>query len=194
MAEINIARKRPVWPWIVGVAAVIAAMFVWAAVTEGPARDVVLYDRYSPAGTTGAARGAVDDYLAFAGIGGAAENPAMGLEHDYTAEGIRKLSAALQNLVDDDGDADSREKFDRFRQAADRIQQDPASLGHADQVRNAFTMAADVIESLDDVPSAATVRSAAESIDPGQPLLEQKEKIRNFFRESARAIQTASRR
>jgi len=44
------------------------------------------------------------------------------------------------------------------------------------------------------VPSAATVRSAAESIDPGQPLLEQKEKIRNFFRESARAIQTASRR
>lgn len=196
MAEINIHRKAPLWPWIVGIAALFAVIFVWAGVTDDGPTDDIAATGYGnrPTGTAGGARGAVDDYLAFAGIGAAASTaPDMGREHEYTAEGLRKLSAAINALVTRDGDGDSRTKFDGFRQAADRIQQDPASLDHANQVRDAFMKAADTIASLDDVTMADQVRSAAQAIDADKSLLEQREAVRNFFRESARAIQSAAR-
>jgi hypothetical protein len=194
-AEIDAERKRPwVWPWVILMVATIATVVIWkAAIDDRPDRDVAVDDTFT--GTAGAVRNPVDEYLEFAGITDeTGELPRMGLDHEYTAEGLRKLGAALERLVDDRRDGDARANLERFRQAADSIQRDPSSLRHADEVRGAFMRAVEIIEALDSAPSGIQVRSAARSIDVDRALLDQRESVKNFFRESALAIRAASRR
>ena len=199
MDEIHVERKSAsIWPWLLALAAVIAVVLIWVAVRDDaqPEQDAAAVAEAPGApraATTGPGGGAVGEYLAFAGVEAGSDPPEMGRDHEYTAEGIRRLGAALNELVDRNGNAESRSRFERFREAASRIQQDPTSAQHANLVREAFTRAADVIGSLENTTSAGRLQSIAESISPDQPLLEQREKVQTFFRESAEAIRTAAR-
>lgn len=199
MADIDIERKGPpFWPWLVGLLAVLVVVWIWAAGDRGDEYPTeTIAERTpspgTPAGTMGTT-GAIDEYVQFAGdtgTGATAETPGMGREHEYTAEGIRKLRAALEALVEQKPNADARGRLDGFRQAAERIQQDPTSMQHASQVRDAFTSAAEVIASVEGA-SADQVKATAASISADQPLLDQRDKVHSFFRQSAEAIQQAA--
>ena len=204
MADINLERKSPsVWPWVLGLLAVLLVVGIWMASTDDSRDDELAASDPTPAAGYGAERPeatpqggavdeAVDEYVAFAGLTGREAEPAsMGREHEYTAEGLRKLTAALNSVVAKDGDGESRQRFERFRQTAERIQEDPASRQHANQVRDAFVSASEVISSFENA-SADEVRAIAESVDPDTPLLEQREKVQRFFQESARQIRAAA--
>lgn len=120
----------------------------------------------------------VESFLAFAEGRGAAP---VGLAHEYAAQGIVKLSAALEALS---GDPD---RLADFRLQADRLQRDTASLEHADIAREVLTSAASMLGRITG-NDLADVRAAAETIDPDRPLLPQADAVRHFFRSAAGAM------
>ena len=209
MAEIDIQKKEgtPAWAWIVGLVALLVLVgVIWAIMgTEDDRTDtMVSRDTVTAVSDTVArvdrdrADGPVADYLVFA------RQPAqpgveMGVEHQYTRSGLQHLVAALEQVVRSDTVRQQplEQRLDRIRDGASRITQDPESLQHANQVREVFIEAASIIEDVRDrrMPGEAALnrhveatRQAAESIDPGSLLLEQRETVRRFFRESAEAL------
>jgi hypothetical protein len=197
MADIETAKSpRRIWPWIAGVVGVLVIAWIWVARSgnqPGEPVDATAQRPLSePVGTTGLPTAPVRDYQQFSGvIEGGRDIPEMGVDHNFTAEGIRKLAAALESLVGENANADTRAKLEQFRRDADRLQDDPKSTEHAQIVRDVFSAAADVIASFKGGPAAADLRALAESIDPNQPLLRQRDTVRSFFRESAQAIRDA---
>lgn len=194
MAEIRIEKRSPIWPWIVGVLVllVVGWMAIGALNDEEPVVEQAALQQEGAIGTAGAAvPAAVQDYAAFAGESG---QPSMGREHEYTAEGIRRLSAALGAFVEQNAnDTETRNRFDRFRQAADRLQQDPQSGAHAGTVRDVFTSAVEVFESgRIDAGDVSRLRQTATSISADQPLLEQTDTVKQFFSQSSEALQRAA--
>lgn len=200
MADIDVERKSrgpSIWPWVVALAAIILVVWIWAAGT-GPDEEypeqTAAERAVAPgaAGTSGTAGGAISTYAEFADRD-PGDRLEMGREHEYTAEGIRRLAAALEDLVAQKPQSDARERLERFREIANRIEKDPTSGAHAELVREAFTSATDVIQSVGGAGAGDNLRSTAESLTPDQPLLEQRDKVRRFFSESADAIERAAR-
>jgi hypothetical protein len=120
----------------------------------------------------------------------------MGLEHEYTREGIRKLSAALNALATaSPANAGLDQQRLAFQQRADQLGEDPQSQQHAAMIRETFTEAADLMASIKErsYPNSDAnveeVRNAAEGIDINTQTLNQKEKVREFFRRAGEAIQ-----
>jgi hypothetical protein len=209
MAEIDIQKKEgtPVWAWIVGLIALLLVVgVIWAVMGNDDDRTDtrVGQDTVSAVGDTAAradraqTNGAVAAYLEFS------RRPAqvdaeMGREHEYSETGLRRLVAALDQVVRSDtiGQQPLEQRLDRVRERADRITRDPESLEHANWVREAFTEAASIIEDVRDQRATGdaaldghvqATRAAAESINPGTPLLEQRDAVHRFFSESAEAL------
>jgi hypothetical protein len=68
-------------------------------------------------------------------------------------------------------------------------QEDPHARDHADIARSAFVAAAEAIGALN--PQAgARLQRLAQAVAPDRPLLDQREPVRAFFRESAEALGT----
>jgi hypothetical protein len=207
MAEIDIQKKEGpgVWPWILGVIALLVLVgVIWALMRDDDDRDemvmhqdtVTAVDHTAPRADR--ADGAVAEYLAFSRQPAETEAE-MGRDHEYTQTGLQRLVAALDEVVRRDtiGQRPLEERLDRVRERADRITRDPESRDHAGQVREAFTEAAALMEDVrqrraaDDATTGRHVeatRGAAESIDPGTPLLQQRDTVHRFFRESAQAL------
>ena len=198
MVEIHIEKKRsPVWPWFLAVALLLVVGWIAmdALRDDDPAViEQAGLEREGTAGTAGAAvPAAVQDYVVFANE---SAQPSVGREHEYTAEGIRRLSAALGAFIERGADdTETRTRFDRFRQSAERLQQDPQSTEHAGTVRDVFTSAVDVFESgRIDAADVSRLRQTATSISADQPLLEQTDTVKQFFRQSAEALRRAAER
>jgi hypothetical protein len=192
MADINIEKKpKSVWPWIVG-----SILFVLAIILIfGDGWQQKMGDDSPVAGITNGngVPQEIEDYIAF--VRTTEPSREMEMDHDYTAEGIQKLAAALDALVNEtDSDVNINDKKDRLKQTADYIQQDPYSTSHADSIKAAFTIASEIIASVQQQnfpglsSETASVKSAAQNIDPGTQTLDQKEQVKDFFEESASAL------
>lgn len=117
----------------------------------------------------------------------------MGLEHNYTRDGIRRLADALVGIVDQRkiGSPGIKDKIAELRRYAEQLQEDPHSSKHADTVREAFTLASDLISSIDRqiAPGlnvdVGDVRQAAQAIDPDKLILDQKAEVETFFKRTS---------
>ena len=209
MAEIDIQKKKgtPASTWILGLVGLLVLVgVIWTFMGTDDDRTDTMFgqDTVTAVGDTVARvdrdrpDGAVAEYLKFARqpVEVGAE---MGREHQFTQTGLRHLVAALDQVVRADtiGQQPLEQRLDRVRERADQITQDPESSEHARQVREAFTEAASMIEDVRDrrapnVPAldrnVGATREAAESIDAGSLLLEQRATVRRFFRESGEAL------
>ena len=83
-----------------------------AAADNEPTEATIAETRPSddtPIGTAGVPTTPVREYQKFSGLATGGEvPPPMGRDHAYTAEGIRKLDAALASLVEQKHDSDAR--------------------------------------------------------------------------------------
>ena len=198
MTEIHIEKRSSPWPWILGILALALVAWVAIAAMRDDAADTqyaAVIDEGQPAGTAGTSGtvpGAVDDYSEFAAE---ADGLTPGREHEYTAEGIRRLSAALNAVVERNGnDQESRNRFERFRQSAERLEQDPTSVQHAGTVRDVFMSAVEVFESARvDAGDVSQLRQIASSISADELLLDQADAVKRFFSQSAEALSRAVR-
>ena len=209
MAKINVQPKEPSpWLWLIGTLAAIGVVALIVALSRD--RDTaalpgaaVLPSAPSPnlAATSGidAPPPAIAAFLTFAETSiGSPAGPA----HEYAADGIRRLTQAM-NAIAQQPVAESaiREQLAGFRDKADRIQADPKATGHADQVRDVFTSASDLMsavqknrwpDSADLRSQIAEIRAAGTAIDPDRPLLDQTAKLDAFFDRAAGALRAMS--
>lgn len=209
MADIDIQRKPRTWVWLVILA--LLALLVWliAEVMGGPDEAEAVQTAAPAAGTPVAVAPAavmvIDPAVPAPAVaafvahvrGGEAR---MGSDHVYTAQGIARMADALRELVQAHttlGPA-AAAGADRFHTLAAALVASPDSLRlHADWVSEAASSAATVMDGLADavkgpVPElreqVREVRTAAAAIDPARDLLEQKDQVQAFFRQSADAL------
>jgi hypothetical protein len=207
MAEIEIQRKKPpIWPWILG--ALVLVALLWFLVDQAGQRSPDQTTATATTATTTSPRTTapptdptspmlpeVREFVTFVRQGEATEE--AGLYHEYTSTGIRNLADALNAIAHRTDNHNDRinQKHQQLHQMADKIQQDPHSTRHANIIRDAFTTSADLMEQLqrnlypqlDD--QVAEVRQAAQSLNPQDLTLDQKDDIQRFFERASNAVE-----
>lgn len=206
MAEIQIERKeRRNWLWIVLLllaVGLLAWWFLWQrGDTDEPAVAGTLGGAVVDTGpeVTQAADG-VADYLRFVQDNSARVD--MENVHEFTADGIRRLAAALRTVVDRDaadgaGDGDLVQQTEFLRLKADSLQRNPESSEHAGQARDAFIAAAAAMERLQqshpNIEQQVTqARESARALRESAGLLEQRPAVQQFFERAADVLRNAS--
>ena len=156
--------------------AIVLSVFAWIGVDLARDDPAIEPETVPTAGLIAP----VEEFLAFAaGTPGHEDVPAVGLGHDYTAEGLLKLAAAIESLAGHPP-VSTRQQLSALRNHATRLRDDPSSVEHADMARAAFTSAATL---LTDATSSDTgeLRRAADAIDPDRRLLDQMDRITRGF-------------
>jgi hypothetical protein len=213
MADIDIERKGggSIWPWLLGLLALLlVGWLLWemfddddevtdpaAAVVEpaAPVPAPVTTDTMAGTAATAAVPAAVQQYLTTCAP---QDTAAMGLDHQYTSDCIRQLVASVEAVLQNPNmqGVDVQAQLQDARQAADRLVQTPeTSTDHAGMARNAFTSAATLIGAIQDQrfpamdAQASGLEQAAQSVQPAQPLLEQRGAVQSFFRQAGDVLQ-----
>ena len=209
MAEIDLQKKRNgIWPWLLAalvlVVAVVAALalmnddeteFADVPIVEEPLVPVVV-DPPGADGTPAQLSTFISDCTRPEGV--SAED--MSRAHDFTVQCLEKLRGSIDGVIAgnraDNGNVSSR--MDGFTTAVDRLRNSEATAGnHAALVRDAATTAASVIDAAatdmfagaDQIATAAQeVEQSANVISTDSALLEQRDALLAFFRESGEAL------
>ena len=143
--------------------------------------------------------GPVRDYLGFVDSVQAPDVP--GLKHEYTAEGIRRLAAAIFAVAVRDSVAVAalEPRIRALRAGADALERAPSARTHARRAREAFLVGGSVLQSLQDrryehlERESTAVLKAAEEVRLRKPLVEQAEAIQRFFDRSAELLRAMRR-
>jgi hypothetical protein len=217
--------NKPVWPWVLGVL-VVLGLAVWlfsgrsetgagerlatetrpnAERAAGPenltgsdatqGRGMAAPEAETGAGMGGAAlAGPVADYIEY--VRESNIRGEMGLDHEFTSNGLSKLGDALNSIVDrHQADMNINQMRNEFNQKADQIRSDPNSLRHANIISEAFTSAAAVISQLQQkhYPNlngqANEVKQAAQSLNPNEQTLNQQGAVKAFFEKSSNTLE-----
>jgi hypothetical protein len=137
--------------------------------------------------TVAGAPQAVNRYLLFVALHEGATD--VNRSHDYTANGLRRLAAALSAVLQFELEtgAPQRMQIESLYRRADELQRDSRSLAHAELARAAFTTAGDVSHWLQERNGSAgaeevkALRAAASAVDPNVPLLRQISEVERCF-------------
>lgn len=187
MTEIKIEKKKPIWPWILLLLGVLAAIWFFFLRDEG----IETTDEIDSATTTELMdepeyNGAVAEYVTFI----ESDPNAMGLDHEFSHEAISKLTDAVE-AVAIKANYDARADIDQAKQYADMITDDPMDVTHSDQIRKAANVLSASLLNLQRAKypemeaEANSVVTAASKIDPAVLTLDQKDAVKTFFREAA---------
>ena len=207
MAEIPIERKKsgPGWlPWVLGLLVLLLLGFCFArnrsadpAVADSAATGATT-DTAGTAGTaaavgaaagTAGAAGAIDQFVQFVAQRDTS-NETEG-QHQYTAEGVRRLAAALEGIAG--GNPSIQAQADSMRRSVDRLQQSSASDNHADDAKAAFSAAVSAMETIDRARGGsrdvAPMRAIYNQLESGRPLVPQLGTVHRFFEAARDALQ-----
>jgi hypothetical protein len=208
MADIDVERKSgiPLWPWLL--ALLVLALLAWLLLgrTDRDRVATPVVNDTIPAAeavpVTATRTPAVEQYLAFVEEEDSAQ---MGLQHEYTASGLRQLADALESVVRQDtvGQTAVEPRLQALRQNADRLRDTPEeSLQHADFAREGFVSASELIEALHEHrfrqqpqlgQTASRVRERAEAVSTTEPLLQQRQAVHGFFQAAGDALRHMTR-
>jgi hypothetical protein len=176
--------------------AVVLALLTWALLNPPPLQREVEAPAEPQqasgveAALTSEVSAPVQAFLAFANGNPGREVPAIGQGHEYTAEGILRLVAALRTLIPESDEAALRQLID-LRMDADTLRRDRSSLEHADIVRHAFTSVADLLARATG-HDVSELGRAARAIDPDRRLLRQQAQVRHFFAVAAQTLRRST--
>lgn len=195
MAELHVVRKsNSIYPWLL-IGLVVLALVLWWLLGRNrgePQLGTAMTDstlvRDSSAGMSSSA---VRDFARFA----EADLP-VSVSHNVTADGLRKLAAAIEAVAPSGTVAgmDVGLRADEIRQRADSLQRDPSSLTHARQTREAFLLAASVLQQMQEArftgmtDQTRQVMDAAQGLKADADLLDQTPQVRQFFTSAATAL------
>ncbi len=198
MADIKLERReRNVWPWVL-VGVLILALLVWFLADRGPRVAEIDVDAPPAAAfpTEEIPPGEAGNFAAWVRDTNARDE--AGMEHAYTADGIRHLAAAIGDATERDSVRGQPldEQLNRMRAYADSVQRDPEALNHARYARSAFLLGTEMLEDIDrtehpDVDAGISqTREAAGMVDANVSLLDQIDRVERFF---ANASETVTR-
>lgn len=213
MAEIKLERKKgPAWPWIL-LALLLLLLIGWAiwaamgrqapdvvAPTDTVYGDTALQTTAASDTATAGLPQEVQNYIRTCSAAEGAEPETMGREHEFSTNCMELLASSMSAVATQrQADPNITEQIEAVRQQASDIRQsDPTSLNHSSSTRRAAEAAATALTTMQrafagtDQQAQATaeqVRQAAQQISADQPLLDQKDALRRFFREAGNTLQ-----
>ena len=207
MADINVERRdsAPWWLWALGLI-IVGLLAFWLATAFGGDEEIATEDPAAyPVETVPAlpeesaplaVAPAVQEYIDTCGP---ARSEAMGLDHQYTSSCVNTLVWALDAATSQQATAAGmvQEEMTAAREAASNLQESAArEEEHAQMTREAFTSIVAVFERLQaqSYPAlegqVSQLSQAAESVQPAQPLLDQRENVQKFFSTASEALAT----
>jgi len=194
MAEIKIEKKSPIWPWILLVVAVIVVLFLVLSNNGNSEEAEDIQDdeiEQGFGGSTDVRPAAINNSAVFAFVSFMNEDPdSMGLDHEFTNEALLKLTNATSALANE-VDYDIQKDLDKVKTHGDKITKDPFDTTHANSIRMSAEILANVLQNIQQKAfanlesEAAVVIKSALAIDNEALTLNQKEDVKNFFRNSA---------
>ncbi len=210
MAEIKVEKKKPIWPWVLLVLIILAAVyFFWDYNDKDYDTDEQTMERdtieqmdeslmdnnmndsttlYSGSYGTVKREKSLSDYLGYI------ENDKMGVDHDYTVDALSKLINAVEAEAEEQN-VDIKADLDQARENAFKITEDPDSRKHADKIRKVATQIAASLKTIQQqkFPNLSTqaedVTNAANKINATSATLEQKDNINGFFESAGKLLQ-----
>lgn len=224
MADIDVQRKSgtPLWAWLLALLAL--ALLAWlligwladddeAEVVEADpvvAPVVIPVDTAMGAGAAGAAAtgtvpAVVESYLTTCTAAGG-EPAEMGREHQFSVTCFRDLRAAIDSVMvrGQVSGVDVTSRVNDFQAAVQRLEQSQASsTEHAGLARDAANAASALLSGMlttgyggqqDVTIAVGEAEQAANAIQPGTQMLEQREAVRTFFREAGEALRLMAER
>jgi hypothetical protein len=206
MSEIRVEEKKhgSIWPWIIGILALLAVVWAVVEIADDDDDDAVVAEAYTDdtytddtyteperETVTNTNYSDVNAFVTFANDEGN-----MGLDHNYTSEGLMKLNAALEAMAAEasTNNVDVSGKLNMMRQAANSIEKDPMATTHANSIRDAFMASANLMEAIQqsDFPNLGKqvqeVKQAAMEVKPDELTLNQKEAVKSYFDKAAMAL------
>jgi hypothetical protein len=154
---------------------------------DSPARDY--------RGRELAASAAVEEFRRFVVRSGTMEG-----DDTYSSTGLHYLADAIEALASRDRHDHVGVRSDSLRIAADRLRDDPYSDEHVETARRALITGSELMRTLRrlELPEheglAQPVVEAAEAIEPGKLLLEQRNQVRSYFERSYELVDRIARR
>ncbi|WP_373493764.1 hypothetical protein [Aquiflexum sp.] len=192
MAEIKIEKKAPIWPWILLILVVIGIL-VYLFAFSGDEDDNRRDDRteQTTEQSSDTRQVAPNNSTVVAYVSFIKDDPdQMGLDHDFTNEALLRLTNATSAMADEIG-YDIQKDLDEVRSHADKITRDPFETTHANSIRKSADILSNVLQNMQKkafpglTSEANGVKNAATAIEPEVLTLDQREDVKNFFRESA---------
>lgn len=213
MADLELQRKkRPVWLWLLGLAILVALVWIGAEMLGDDESDdtfatapAAVEDETAP-NATEPGQQRPEDLQAFRSECGTASTvrDQMDQSHAFEAECLNRLAGALSAVVERDTVRDQalEERLDVLRQNAERLTQDPQSSEHAAQLREGINEVVLVMEQVaeasgqagdDQQTHVSELREAAADFEGSELLLEQKRAAAQFFEHAATMLESMSR-
>jgi hypothetical protein len=215
MARIEIEKKSgpPVLPIVLGLlalVAIVAAVFMFTGNGDDTvaAPGTLPHDTAGDPWATGAAAGADSPAEVRQFRQNCADQAQFrddaGAEYEHEAECMRQLAGSLDAVTRQDMAADQplQQRITALRDRADQINRDPQVTDHANRVRAAALEAVQIFRHVAaerDAPGAdleehtQRVREAANQIEPGTALQEQRDRTAQFFSRAADALDALAR-
>ena len=190
MAEINIEKKTPKWPWILLILVIIGVLiYLFAANGDGEKTEEVTEDTTEELAESPQA--APDNSTVLAFVSFIKDDPdSMGLDHEFTNEALLRLTNATDAMADEIS-FDIRKDTDEVRTLSEKITRDPFDTTHANSIKEAANILAQSLLNIQQhafpglASEADEVKNAAEDVETDELTLDQKEAVKKFFRESA---------
>lgn len=202
MAEINIEKKKPIWPWIILVLVILGILyFVFFSNGENgmddqetttEEMDTVTGEDERNETSIGADTMGVAAYLSYV-----EDEERMGRDHEYTNTALLRLISAVQAKADE-MNYDISADMQSIRQDAEKITNDPTATDHANSIKNAGQKIVDVLEGMqqENFPELSQdvqeARDAVQNIDTSTQTLEQRDQVKSFFSETADVLRKMS--
>lgn len=200
MAEIEIEKKKPIWPWIVGLlilAAIIYFLFfmnkddndrIDDGATTSETEQVSEENNADMEDTAAYSNIAeVEDYTNYIG------DSKMGVDHEYTHGALVKLIAATRataEAVEVNVDSD----LTLAKEKTEEITKDPSKLTHANKIKESGQIISRALRTIqtDKFPDLQSeydeVETAISKIEPDKQTLEQKDAVKAFFSEAEQLL------
>ena len=187
MAEIKIEKKKAIWPWVL-LGLMILALLIYLLLSRNQKEMV---SEMPPANNlVNESNSAVTSYVAFVN----ADTATMSLDHSYTSQALIKLADATSAIASQIGYAMPAD-IQSVKAYADNITEDPYITSHADTIRKAADILSSALQQMQQAkyPSlgneAAEVQKAAAAINPAVLTLDQRDAVKNFFKQAASLLQ-----
>jgi len=183
MTEIKIEKKKPVWPWILGLAILVFLIYFLAFydrpdMKEAPQTTSLIDVKENNV--------TVAEFVRFI----EEDSREMGVDHVYTNEALLKLIEATKAMADEIN-FDVQANLDKAREYAKLITEDEFKASHANSIRNAADILTDALQRMQQARypeltnEASELRNAAGSIKPDVLTLDQKDEVKGFFGKAA---------
>jgi hypothetical protein len=176
--------RTAVWPWVVATFALVFAVawFVASRPGDNTGGDASEANPDLVASTSGTAASAVHEYMQLADTLEDRPGADPAFAATTTAEGLRRLAAALATLG-----VGSPDLAIDLRITAEHVVLNPSSPATSEAVRKALIATAAAIG--EQQPNAvAALQQSAEAVTPTAPLDSQQSDVHEFLRRSARAL------